>query len=81
MEVQQSRHWHLQIAQRGLSPSDNTHFRLVTTFKPTTHDLRQAQQSMGFDYRGYGGPSGVDIVQTAVTKKYVTTWYCASSCD
>ena len=72
-------HWRVYVTDRGMSVNENTWFRIESTFKPSTTDIRLAQIDAGFDPRGYGEPSNVEYGFTA--KCYKTTWCCQGSCD
>lgn len=67
------------LTDRSTSPSTENWFRYESTTPPTLKDLIRVQMELGFDPRGYGGPSNVSTDQPY--KLFITTWSCAGSCD
>lgn len=55
-------------------------FEAITTYDPTTPDLRRFQNGLGYCALGYGGPWGV-VRERLTDGRYRTTWECARSCD
>jgi hypothetical protein len=68
------------VKQNGGIPHASNHYELVTTYRPSNIEINDAQRSLGYDPKGYGGP--VYISRKQLTNgKWVTTWESQSSCD
>jgi hypothetical protein len=55
-------------------------FELISTFRPSHMDLKQAQIKLGFHPDGYGGPLWPETRQLK-NGKFESLWTCAASCD
>jgi hypothetical protein len=79
--VAYNRHFHpVLISSQGSTRQHGVnYYKLYTTYKPSFHDIRTAQEQLGFHPAGYGGPSNLDITQEG--KKWVSRWESSSSCE
>ena len=81
MVTYKSRHFHPELvsSQSYMKPHGRNYYKLVTTYKPSAKDIRQAQISLGYDPAGYDGPFNVTVKQAG--PDFVTLWESSSSCD
>lgn len=70
--------WSPRIIKKGNGDTLN-HFEVISFFKPTGMDLRDAQKDMGYGPRGYGTPYVYS--QTEKNGMWITKWSCQGSCD
>jgi hypothetical protein len=79
--VTYNKHFHpiLICTQGHISPHGKNYYKLLSTYKPSPMDIRQAQIWLGYDPQGYDGPFNVEIKQDG--KKWVTYWESSSSSE
>lgn len=79
--VEYNKHFHpVLISSQGSTHQHGVnHYKLITTYKPSPTDIKQAQAKLGFDPLGYGDPFDVDYTQEG--RKWVTRWCSGSSCE
>jgi hypothetical protein len=63
----------MNSAQVTKTKEHYTEFKLVSSKKPTSLDIRQAQHSLGFSYVVWGSPRQVKKVQL-MPNYFSTTW-------
>jgi hypothetical protein len=72
--------WQPRVVKRGTKPQDNTEFELQSAFRPSSQDIRQAQEQLGYPLNGYGVPFDVQP-RELLPGIWRTRWYALRSCE